>query len=514
MTFKQVLATVLIAGATSVASVFVYNKYFEQRSPGIYQNGSTNIPVNYTSYIPNAIKTNDSNNTPFDFTYASKVAVPGVVHIRTKTNPRQVQNSRRQASPLQQLFGDDDFWDEFMGNNQRKYYIPGQMASGSGVIISDDGYIVTNNHVVDNADEVTVTLANSNRTYTAKVIGTDPYTDLAVIKIDAKDLPYLVYGNSDDVQVGQWVLAVGYPLNLETTVTAGIVSAKSRTIGINKVGTSNISPIESFIQTDAAVNQGNSGGALINTGGELVGINSAIASPTGSFAGYSYAIPVNLVKKVVADIMQYGSVQRAFLGISYYDPNKISDSDAKELNIRKDVNGVLVANAPDGGAASAAGIKEGDVITKINGINTLGIPQMTEQLARYKPGDKVSVTYLRDNKEHTVNVLLKNRAGTTDIVKSYAIDKLGAELYTVPANRASQFGLNGGVLVGKISSGIIRNQTTMRPGFIIIKAGDSQVTSLEDLQNALQENSKIRLEGIYANNSGNGVYYYDINTNN
>jgi len=264
MKFRQIAATVLISAATAFASIFVYSKYFQTRQAGPYQNGSNNIPVNYASYMPGT--ETRSLTPPTDFTQAAKIALPGVVHIKTKINPRQVTNNlQRRRSILQDLFGDDFFGDEFQGEGGgRRYYIPGQMASGSGVLISDDGYIVTNNHVVDQADEINVTL-NNNRSYKARVIGVDPNTDLAVIKIEARNLPYLIYGNSDDIQVGQWVLAVGYPLNLETTVTAGIVSAKARTIGINK--RNRRSAIESFIQTDAAVNQGNSGGALINTSG-------------------------------------------------------------------------------------------------------------------------------------------------------------------------------------------------------------------------------------------------------
>ncbi|RAJ05233.1 Do/DeqQ family serine protease [Chitinophaga skermanii] len=511
MRFKQVMTTILISGVTAFASVFVYSKYMAPRTPGVYQNGSDAIPVNYTSYIPNAMN-GDSNNATFDFTYASKVAVPGVVHIKTLTNARKVSNNlqqQRQRSWFDELFGDEE--QDYNGGGRRQYVIPGQRASGSGVLISNDGYIVTNNHVVDNADTIRVTL-NDNKTYGAKVIGTDPYTDLAVIKVEAKGLPYLLYGNSDDVQVGQWVLAVGYPLNLETTVTAGIVSAKGRNIGINRVGTSNISPIESFIQTDAAVNQGNSGGALINTSGELVGINSAIASPTGSYAGYSYAIPVNLVRKVVDDIMKYGNVQRAFLGLTYIDPARLNDAQLSELNITRETNGVSVQDVTANGAAANAGLRKGDVLTKINGVTTPTGSAMNEQLARYKPGDKVSITYLRGNKEYTANAVLKNREGTTDIVKDYVIDRLGADLYTVPARQAQQVGLNGGVLVSKISSGILRNQTSMRPGFIILKANSKQINTIEELQSALQPGGKVRLEGIYAN-GGNSVYYYDINTN-
>lgn len=509
MKFRQIAATVLISAATAFASIFVYSKYFEPRQAGPYQNGSNNIPVNYTSYMPG---TDTRNITPpTDFTQAAKIALPGVVHIKTKINPRQVTNNlQRRRSILQDLFGDDFFGDEFQGEGGgRRYYIPGQMASGSGVLISDDGYIVTNNHVVDQADEINVTL-NNNRNYKARVIGTDPNTDLAVIKIEARNLPYLIYGNSDDVQVGQWVLAVGYPLNLETTVTAGIVSAKARTIGINK--RNRRTAIESFIQTDAAVNQGNSGGALINTAGELIGINSAIASPTGAYAGYSYAIPVNLMKKVVNDLMKYGNVQRAYLGINYIDPAGLSEEELRQRGIRRDIDGVVVQDVPASGAAAAAGIHKGDIITKINGVSTPSIPEMTEQIARYKPGDKISISYLRNDKEYTVNnVMLKNEDGTTDIIKVSILDKLGADLVTLQKNDAVRLGIRGGVFVNDVGRGLLKKQTNMKPGFVILKAGGQTVSSVDDLKKVLQKQNKVQLEGIYPDYTG--VYYYNVDLN-
>ena len=504
MKFRQIAATVLISAATAFASIFVYSKY-QTRQAGPYQNGSESIPVNYASYMPG---TEGKNLTPpTDFTNAAKLAVPGVVHIKTKINPRQVSNNlQRRRSVLQDLFGDDFFGDEFQGDGSgRKYYVPGQMASGSGVLISDDGYIVTNNHVVDDADEISVTL-NDYKTYKAKVIGTDPNTDLAVIKIDAKNLPYLLYGNSDNVEIGQWVLAIGYPLNLETTVTAGIVSAKARTIGINKQVKRNA--IESFIQTDAAVNQGNSGGALINTAGELIGINSAIASPTGAYAGYSYAIPVNLVKKVVNDIMKYGNVQRAYLGILYKDPTTVPEDKWADYGISRDVNGVVVTGVAETGAAAAAGIQKGDVITGINGIVTPTIPQMTEQIARYKPGDKITISYIRNSKSYSTSAVLKNIDGNTNIVKSSVLDALGADLVTLDKEDAAKLGIRGGVYVENISSGILKKQTNMQPHFIILKADGQPVSSVEDLKKILDKKKQVQVVGAYPDY--NGLYSYDL----
>lgn len=508
MKFRQIAATILLSSATAFASIFVYTRYLQDK-PGIYQNGSDKIPVNYTSYasMPGATANGNANVAPTDFQVAAKVATPGVVHIKTKINSRKVTNNlQRRRSPLQELFGgEDQFWDEFSGDRPQRM-IPEQMASGSGVLISDDGYIVTNNHVVDGADEVNVTLAN-NKSYPAKIVGIDPNTDLAVIKINATGLPYLLYGNSDEVNVGQWVLAIGYPLNLDATVTAGIVSAKARTIGINT--SSNRKAIESFIQTDAAVNQGNSGGALINTAGELVGINSAIASPTGAYAGYSYAIPVNLVKKVVNDLLKYGNVQRAYLGIEYIDPARATDQEKEDLNITSGMTSAVVNNVTSTGAASAAGIRRGDVITAINGTATPTISEMMEQVARYKPGDKITIGYLRDNKEFTTNIVLKNAAGNTDIVKAGVIDYLGADLEPLKQTEQQQYGLNGGVRVVGITTGVLKKQTTMKPGFVILKAGDTKVTSVDDLKKALEKDGDTQLIGFYPR-LGGSLMYYDI----
>lgn len=496
MKFKQIAATILISGATAFASVFVYNKYLQKPAP-IYQ--SKGIPVNYASYSLG----NVNATPPSDFQQAASIAMPTVVHIKTKTNPREVNNNLpRRRNPWADLFGDDLFGDD----EGRRYYIPGQMASGSGVLISDDGYIVTNNHVIDDADEITVTL-NDRKSYKAKVVGTDPNTDLAVLKINAHGLPYILYGNSDNVNVGQWVLAIGYPLNLETTVTAGIVSAKARSIGINGRQTA----IESFIQTDAAVNQGNSGGALINTAGELIGINSAIASPTGAYAGYSYAIPVNIVKKVVNDILKYGTVQRAFLGVNFVPSNLINEEVAQKQGIRMDVEGVYVADVSPNSAAAMAGLKKGDIITKINGVPTPSSPQMVEQVARYKPGDKITISYVRNNKEYTVSTILKNRDGNTDVVKESILDNLGADFVTIPKSDANELGLEGGVLVRNITNGLIRKQTNMRPGFVITKVGKYRVTSVEELRAAVEKQAtgNVQIEGIYPGYAG--VYYYGLN---
>ena len=330
---------------------------------------------------------------------------------------------------------------------------PDQRASGSGVIVSADGYIVTNNHVVDGASEISVTL-NDRKSYSAKVIGTDANTDLALIKIDGHGLTVMPMGNSDDARLGQWVLAVGYPLNLDVTVTEGIISAKSRNIGINRQGAA---PVESFIQTDAAVNPGSSGGALINTNGELIGINAAIASPTGSYAGYAYSIPSNLVKKVIEDILKFGSVQRGYLGISMA-PQQMDEAKKKELGINDDVNGVWIADVDPKGAAAEAGLRKSDAIIKINDVPVSTSSQLAEQIARDKPGDKLKITYLRNGSENTVDVVLKNKLGTFASQKTAAIESLGAEFATVSEEDAAKMGITVGfrLRISRMASSVIR----------------------------------------------------------
>ncbi|WP_153800729.1 Do family serine endopeptidase [Foetidibacter luteolus] len=499
MKLKSIFLVVAVSVATSVLSVWGYSEWVQkQQYSGTQEPGK--LPVNYAGFF-------DKNNPagPVDFTAASTSATPAVVHIKTRTKAKQVSNNLpRQRNPFSDFFGDDDPFSDFFGGPQSQRVIPEQRASGSGVFISNDGYIVTNNHVVEGADEINVTLAN-RKTYKATVVGSDNNTDIAVIKVEgASNLPYLVYGNSDDVRLGQWVLAVGYPLNLDVTVTAGIVSAKARSIGINKGDR----PIESFIQTDAAVNPGNSGGALINTNGELIGINSAIASPTGSYAGYSYAIPVNLVKKIVNDLIKFGAVQRAYIGISY--PNEqLPDEKKRELGI-KEGDGVYVSDVASDGSAKLAGIQKGDFITKINGVTISSGPELQEQVARYKPGDKISVTYVRNGKENTANITLKNKSGTYAEVKAESsLDKLGAELATVDAATAKKNDIAGGVVVKKIGNGVLKN-TRMQEGFIITSVNGQEVKTVDELKSILASaRGNVRVEGIYPGYEG--TYGYPLN---
>ena len=415
MKLKNVFLIVAISVATSLLSIWGYGTWLHNQSTTLQNDGK--VPVNYAGFfnkdVPSGIP---------DFTAAATSATPTVVHIKTKIKGGTVSSKR--SSPLGDLFGDSDPFFQFFGG-PRNMTMPDQQASGSGVIISSDGYIVTNNHVIDEASDINVTLSN-RKSYKATVIGADPNTDLAVLKIDDNNLPYMLYGNSDDVKLGQWVMAVGYPLTLDVTVTAGIISAKSRSIGINKRN----SAIESFLQTDAAVNPGNSGGALINTNGELIGINSAIASPTGSYAGYSYAIPVNIVKKAVNDLIKFGAVQRAYVGIQY-PREDMTDEQKKEMGV-KDGAGVFVTDVADDGAAKPAGLKKGDFVTKINDIEVNSGPELQEQVARYKPGDKINITYVRDGKENTTLLTLKNKSGNYEVVKTEtSFGDLGADLVTI-----------------------------------------------------------------------------------
>lgn len=499
MKLKQIVAIVLLSGATTVGTMWGYNHYSKN---GIYEYQAENntqgkIPSNYARF-----NGENGNTGPVDFTAAADAAIPATVHIKTKAT-RTVSNNLPRKNPFGDMFPDLDL-DDFFGDRLRS--VP-QMASGSGAIISEDGYIVTNNHVIDGADDITVTL-NNKKSFKAKLIAADPSTDLAVIKIDAKGLPFLLYGNSDEVRVGQWVLAVGYPLTLETTVTAGIVSAKGRTLEINN--RQSRTPVESFIQTDAAVNPGNSGGPLINTDGKLIGINSAIASPTGSYAGYSFTIPVNIVKKSIADLMKFGTVQRAYLGIEY--PRDNLSEEEKTQNGIKEGEGVFVLNARDGGAAAAAGIKKGDIITKVNGIPVISGADMVGQIATYRPGEKINITYRRDGAEKTVDVTLRNSGGTTDVVKTSVLDKLGAELETLSAADAKELKVPGGVVIKSIGTRGLLSKVRVQDGYVILKADGKEVKNVDDFRKVIENASgSVKIEGIYPGYEG--VYPIIINLN-
>jgi Do/DeqQ family serine protease len=494
---KKIKLTAFVLGISSIigGTALFANSNLKGDS-SIFQ-GSINIPANHTSFSGNV------TTAPVDFEAAATSAVPSVVHIKTITKFKEVAGK----SPEQNPFGDEgnDFFKKFFGDNGEQAQPQDQRASGSGVIISADGYIVTNNHVIEGATDITVTL-NDRKNYRARVIGTDANTDLALIKIDGHDLKAIPLGNSDDARLGQWVLAIGYPLNLDVTVTEGIISAKSRNIGINRQGSA---PVESFIQTDAAVNPGSSGGALININGELIGINAAIASPTGSYAGYAYSIPSNLVNKVIGDILKFGSVQRGYLGISMA-PEQLDEAKKKELGIDDDINGVWIMEVDPAGAAAEAGLRKSDAIIKINGAAINTTSELSEQVARQKPGDKMEITFLRDGSEQTVEVTLKNKLGTFASQKAAAIESLGADFSTVNEDDAAKIGIAGGVQVTNIHDGIISSQTNMQSGFVITKIGDQNIKSVDELKDALSNQStNFQIQGVYPGSKE--VYYYGIN---
>lgn len=503
MKLKQIVAVVLVSAGTTVGTMWGYNRIAGNNGYYVYDhkgNDTGKVPANYARF--NGLP---ETSAVIDFTTAAEAASPATVHIKTKAT-RTVSNNLPRRSPFGDLFPDlQDFFGEGYGDRYRS--IP-QMASGSGAIISEDGFIVTNNHVIDGADEITVTLTNK-KSFKAKLVSADPSSDLAVIKIEAKGLPFLLYGNSDEVRVGQWVLAVGYPLTLETTVTAGIISAKGRTLEINRRQSN--TPVESFIQTDAAVNPGNSGGPLIDLNGKLIGINSAIASPTGAYAGYSFTIPVNIVKKIVSDLMKFGTVQRAYLGIDYPRDN-LSEEDKKANGI-VDGGGVYVMSVRNEGAAADAGIQKGDVITKVNGVPVVSGADLVGQIATYRPGDKITLTYQREGKETTKSITLRNISGTTEVVKTSILDKLGADLAALSKEDAQELKVKGGVVIKSIGSRGVLSKVRVQEGYVILKADNKEVTSVEDLRKILEvSKGSVKIEGIYPGYEG--VYPIVINLDN
>lgn len=427
-----------------------------------------------------------------DFTEAAALAVDAVVHVT-------VTVEQEGYSSPSTLF--DFFFGE--GVQPRKREVTG---SGSGVIISKDGYIVTNNHVIDNSNKIKVVL-NDNRSYNAILVGTDPMTDIALIKLQDTDdeiFPTLNFGNSEALKIGEWVLAVGNPFSLSTTVTAGIVSAKGRNMYNMKDPRSNKMSIESFIQTDAAVNPGNSGGALVNTSGQLIGINTAIASPTGSYAGYSFAVPSTIVKKVVADLMEYGEIKRAYMGVSINEINKQLAED-KDLSTLK---GTYINGVSEQGAAKEAGIKEGDVIIAINDVPTNSMSEMQEQISRYRPGDEISITLLRKENKKIVSLVLRDKYGNSEIVKNTSLTSLGVVLQEVPTDLKSKIGLKYGVQVAQVSNGKLK-QKGVKAGFIITKINNQAVKSTSDFEEIIDGvEGGLFLTGIYPSGT---VAYYAIN---
>ena len=425
---------------------------------------------------------------PIDLTYAAEKALPAVVHIKYVQNSK-VQTVDVQEDPFSDFFGPFGFFgnpDQGNGRQKRRVQTPKKEATGSGVIISPDGYIVTNNHVVNGADELTVTL-NDNREYSARIIGTDPNTDLALIKVNGKNLPTLPIGDSDNLKVGEWVLAVGNPYNLSSTVTAGIVSAKARSMGGEG---SNGPQISSFIQTDAAINPGNSGGALVNAKGELVGINAMLYSQTGSYSGYGFAIPTTIMVKVVDDLKKYGTVQRAVLGIRGGDVLNYINAQKDE---KKDVDlgtneGVYVAEVTEGSSAAAAGIVKGDVITEADGKKITKMSELQELLSKKRPGEKVTLTYLHNKSKHSKTVTLKNAQGNTKVIKTADLDVLGASFRPVTEQQKKEFDLTFGLEVTKVEKGAIKSGG-IEQGPTMLYANDTPLKSLSDLQELVKNAS-------------------------
>ena len=479
-----------------------YSKYFVVAMSALAFAFSTGtlLKVNATPATSAAVPAQ-----PVDLTYAAEKSLPSVVHILSTKNSK-VQTVEVESDPFSDFFSDPfGFFGNPQGNGgkqKRSVRTPKQQGSGSGVIISTDGYIVTNNHVVADADELTITL-NDNKEYSARIIGTDKASDLALIKIDGKNLPAITIANSDDIKVGEWGLAVGNPFNLTNTVTAGIVSAKARSLYQNGV--------ESFIQTDAAINPGNSGGALVNTRGELIGINAMLYSQTGSFSGYGFAIPTSIMNKVVADLKQYGTVQRALIGIQGQDVKNYVDAkkDKGEDVDLGTMEGIYVAKVSEESAAEEAGMKEGDVITAIDGKPVGKMAELQEVLAKKRPGDKVTVTYLRDKKKATKTLTLKNEKGNTQVVKKADLDVLGGNFRAVTDAQKEQMNIGYGLEVLKVNAGKLKNAGITK-GFIIQRVNDSAVKTIEDLQNAVKEASTSKdpvlyIQGVYP--TGKKAYF-------
>lgn len=462
---------------SAIIAVFIYRVFEEPREILIRDSQQ----AKYTAYTDDPLNSPRErlflSSAPTNFTAAAEAVTPAVVNIRT------IQG------------GNFDLW----GSNSNL-----SSSSGSGVIISPDGYIVTNNHVIEEGDDIEVTL-NDKREFEAKVIGTDPSTDMALIKIKGNNLPYLIFGNSDSLRVGEWVLAVGSPFDLESTVTAGIVSAKARNIDILE----GQDRIESFIQTDAAVNPGNSGGALVNTNGELIGINTAIITRSGRYEGYSFAVPANLVRKVIKDLRDYGVVQRGIMGV-YID--EITNRKAKELGLPS-VEGVLITRISPGGSAEDAGMEKNDVIISINGVKTRTLPEMQELLGRYRPGNLLQVEYLRKGKSYKVEIILKDKTnGVASISSSEEaiLRTLGFELRNLTKEEKKRMQVDG-VKVISIYRGSKIERTNMDPGFIITNLDNRRIGSVKELIRELEEASgKVMLEGIYEHYPGSYYYAFPI----
>jgi serine protease Do len=472
---KQLLALIGAAILGGLIAIFGYSAIIDSaQKPVLSQFDQPISRVNLVSAL----------DTSTDFTYAAEHTIDGVVHVTT-------QSTVEYRNPIYDFFYGDRY-------DQQPQNVT---AYGSGVIISKDGYIVTNNHVIENSNSISVVL-NDKREFDAKLIGTDPSTDIALLKVEADDLPYIEFGNSDDLKVGEWVLAVGNPFNINSTVTAGIVSAKGR--GEMNIIQDDYS-IESFIQTDAAINRGNSGGALVNLKGEMVGITTAIASPSGGSVGISFAVPTSIVEKVAKDLKEYGSIQRAIMGVQIQD---INAQLAKEKEINN-LEGVYVAEVTNGSAAEDAGIKSGDVILAINGVRVNSPGGLQEQIGRHRPGDRVEVSVKRNNKTQQFNVVLRNLQGSTSILKgdtgTASNSRLGATFGNITNQERQKLGIDGGVKVQDLQEGILQNEG-VKEGFVITAVNKQPVNSVDELNKILRNlKGGVLIEGVYPD--GTAAYY-------
>jgi Do/DeqQ family serine protease len=483
---KNKLSLALSAFFGATISLLLFQFFFNNTSKIINKTEVQDIQdKEITESDFEVVKSTFNNLVPkeMDFTDAAQKTVNSVVHIMSEYS----QNYH--SDPLM-----DFFWGPGGTRGARA-----QVATGSGVIISEDGYIITNNHVIDDADKISITL-NDGRELSAELIGTDPSTDLALLKVEEQNMSFTSFGNSDNVQLGDWVLAVGNPFNLTSTVTAGIVSAKARNINILKSNANeNIFPLESFIQTDAAVNPGNSGGALVDPNGKLIGINTAIASKTGSYSGYSFAIPSNIALKVVNDLKSYGMVQRAFIGVVIQD---VTQNIMDELEL-SDTKGVLVANLSNGGAAIEAGIKINDIILKVDNIEVNDVPELQEKIGRFKPGDVINLIVRRNNKNLLINVTLRNESGNTEIINKRELEKEsiihGALFIDIDLNTKKRLNIKEGFKVQSIENGKLKD-AGLKTGFIITHIDKEPLESKKQLIDLLMNNKGgILIEGIYSN---------------
>jgi len=472
---KQLFALIGAAILGGLVAVFGYSAIIDNAEKPVFTQISEPISrVNLISAL----------DTSTDFTYAAEHTIDGVVHVTT-------QSTVEYRNPIYDFF----YGDRYNAQPQNV------LAYGSGVIISEDGYIVTNNHVIENSNSISVVL-NDKREYDAVMVGTDPSTDIALLKIEAQSLPFVEFGNSDEIKIGEWVLAVGNPFNINSTVTAGIVSAKGRG-GVNII--EDDYSIESFIQTDAAVNRGNSGGALVNLRGEMVGITTAIASPSGGSVGISFAVPSSIVEKVVGDLIEFGSVQRAIMGVAIAD---IDATLAKENNF-DNLEGVFVSDVTDGSAAEEAGIRAGDVIMEISGVRVNSPAALQEMIGRHRPGDRIVVVVKRNNKTQQFNVVLRNLEGNTSVIKGGSTgisnNKLGAGFGELSDQERQKLGITGGVKVEELQEGILRDEG-VKEGFIITGVNKQPVNSVEELNKILRNlKGGVLIEGVYPD--GTAAYY-------